>query len=304
MAAELGAIGVALYVWLLVGGVRLIEPVRRREQALGLALAASFLALFVHALFYSGFLEDPITWLVLAVARRLARRGTTPQRPRAPSAPRERAVARPRERRRPLDPRRGVGADRGAVRHRGDHAARAGLGPVALPARRRSTAVRAARPARAGGGREVGRRASRARACFLAALLCGAAAMLLIARPRAWSKRARGRAACSPWRCCSPRPRRCCSSGLRDSTAPWFFTNDSTYQIEQGGDLLLHLDNPYGHDYRHSGLERFYTRDGSVSERVREREVALRHFAYFPGTVVRRGGLAAAARARSTTTGC
>ena len=29
---------------------------------------ASFLALFVHALFYSGFLEDPITWLVLAVA--------------------------------------------------------------------------------------------------------------------------------------------------------------------------------------------------------------------------------------------
>jgi hypothetical protein len=74
--------------------------------------------------------------------------------------------------------------------------------------------------------------------------------------------------------------------GLRDSTAPWFFTNDSTYQIEQGGDLLLHLDNPYGHDSRKSGLERFYTRDGSVSERVREKEVALRHFAYFPGTVV------------------
>ena len=41
--------------------------------------------------------------------------------------------------------------------------------------------------------------------------------------------------------------------GLRDSTAPWFFTNDSTYQIEQGGDLLLDLDNPYGHDYRESG---------------------------------------------------
>jgi hypothetical protein len=67
VAAELGAIGVALYVWLLVGGARLIEQVRRRDQGLGLALAASFLALFVHALFYSGFLEDPITWLVLAV---------------------------------------------------------------------------------------------------------------------------------------------------------------------------------------------------------------------------------------------
>ena len=74
--------------------------------------------------------------------------------------------------------------------------------------------------------------------------------------------------------------------GLRDATAPWFFTNDSTYQAELGGDLVLHLDNPYGHDYRESGLERFYTRDGSVSERVREKEVALEHFAYFPGAVV------------------
>ena len=74
--------------------------------------------------------------------------------------------------------------------------------------------------------------------------------------------------------------------GLRDSTAPWFFTNDSTYQIELGGDLLLDLDNPYGHDYRASGLERFYTRDGSASRRVRDREVALEHFAYFPGAVV------------------
>ncbi|MEA2453877.1 MAG: hypothetical protein QOI45_139 [Thermoleophilaceae bacterium] len=68
VAAELGLIGVALYVWLLAGGARLIERVRRRDQALGLALAASFAALFVHALFYSGFLEDPITWLVFAVA--------------------------------------------------------------------------------------------------------------------------------------------------------------------------------------------------------------------------------------------
>jgi hypothetical protein len=67
VAAELGAIGVLLYVWLLAGGARLIELVRRRDQAVGLALAASFVALFVHALFYSGFLEDPLTWLVLAV---------------------------------------------------------------------------------------------------------------------------------------------------------------------------------------------------------------------------------------------
>jgi O-antigen ligase len=67
VAAELGVVGLALYLWLLVGGVQLIERVRRRDQTLGLALAASFLALFVHALFYSGFLEDPLTWVVLAV---------------------------------------------------------------------------------------------------------------------------------------------------------------------------------------------------------------------------------------------
>ncbi len=65
--AELGVIGLALYVWLLAGGAILIAAVLRRDRALGLALTASFLALFVHALFYSGFLEDPITWLVLAV---------------------------------------------------------------------------------------------------------------------------------------------------------------------------------------------------------------------------------------------
>ena len=73
--------------------------------------------------------------------------------------------------------------------------------------------------------------------------------------------------------------------GLRDATAPWFHTNDSTFQIELAGDLLLDGDNPYGHDYRESGMERFYTRDGSVSERVREREVSLEHYAYFPGTI-------------------
>ena len=124
------------------------------------------------------------------------------------------------------------------------------------------------------------------RACtFLAGLLCGAAAILLIVRPRAWSKRLAA-ALIVAVALLLTAPAALLQVGLRDSTAPWFFTNDSTYQIEQGGDLLLELDNPYGHDYRDSGLERFYTRDGSVSERVREREVSLEHFAYFPGTIV------------------
>jgi O-antigen ligase len=65
--AELGAVGLILYAWLLAGGAVLIAAVRRLDEALGLALMASFLGLFVHALFYSGFLEDPVTWLVLGV---------------------------------------------------------------------------------------------------------------------------------------------------------------------------------------------------------------------------------------------
>jgi O-Antigen ligase len=90
VAAELGIVGLALYVWLLIGGVRLIAAVRRRHEALGLALLAAFLGLFVHALFYSGFLEDPITWLVLAVGAGYL---TWIEKLTAPSA-RERARAR------------------------------------------------------------------------------------------------------------------------------------------------------------------------------------------------------------------
>jgi O-antigen ligase len=66
--AELGAIGLALYAWLLVGGGRLILQVRRLDEPLGLALGTAFVGLFVHALFYSGFLEDPLTWLVIGIA--------------------------------------------------------------------------------------------------------------------------------------------------------------------------------------------------------------------------------------------
>jgi hypothetical protein len=122
-------------------------------------------------------------------------------------------------------------------------------------------------------------------AAFVAALLCGATALYLLVRPRGLS---RGLAIglIIAVGLLLTAPATLLQLGLRDSTAPWFFTNDSTYQIELGGELLLDVDNPYGHDYRESGLERFYTRDGSVSESVREREVALEHFAYFPGSVV------------------
>ena len=72
--------------------------------------------------------------------------------------------------------------------------------------------------------------------------------------------------------------------GLRYGTAPWFHDNDSTYQIDISGELVRDGRTPYGHDYRFSGLERFYSLDGSVRPGTREQQVALRHFAYFPGT--------------------
>jgi hypothetical protein len=71
--------------------------------------------------------------------------------------------------------------------------------------------------------------------------------------------------------------------GLRQSTAPWFFTNDSTYQIELAGDVARHGGSPYGHDYRHTGMERFYSRNGTPSPNT-DRMVQLRHFPYFPGS--------------------
>ena len=71
--------------------------------------------------------------------------------------------------------------------------------------------------------------------------------------------------------------------GLRDSTAPWYHTNDSTYQIEIAGELLLDGENPYGHDYRDTGLRRWYP---AAQPEARIPQVALDHFAYFPGTAL------------------
>jgi hypothetical protein len=123
-------------------------------------------------------------------------------------------------------------------------------------------------------------------AAFGAALLCGAFAVYLLASRTPVLPRWTGIALVLAVGLLLAAPSTLLQIGLRDSTAPWFFTNDSTYQIELGGELVLDLDDPYGHDYSHSGLERFYTRDGSTSERVREREVALEHFAYFPGAAI------------------
>ncbi len=68
VASELGIVGLLTYLGLLAGAGKTIALVRRNDQALGLALAAAFVALVTHSLFYSGFVEDPITWFTLALA--------------------------------------------------------------------------------------------------------------------------------------------------------------------------------------------------------------------------------------------
>ena len=69
--------------------------------------------------------------------------------------------------------------------------------------------------------------------------------------------------------------------GLRQATAPWYYDNDSTYQIEIAGDLLRHGHDPYGRSYTRTGLEKWYPAAGFPPGR---KQVALHHLAYFPGT--------------------
>ena len=95
IAAEQGAIGLVSYVWLLVcafallfGGLR---GAVRAGPATGIgraATAAAYAALILHTLVYAAFLEDPLSWVLLALgaALRLAddRHGTAPSPAPAP----------------------------------------------------------------------------------------------------------------------------------------------------------------------------------------------------------------------------
>jgi O-antigen ligase len=68
VAAELGVLGILAYLAFLAGAARALWAVAARDRALAFGLAAAFLTLLIHSLFYAGFFEDPITWGTLAVA--------------------------------------------------------------------------------------------------------------------------------------------------------------------------------------------------------------------------------------------
>jgi putative inorganic carbon (hco3(-)) transporter len=82
IAAEQGVIGLAAYGFLLwtalavaFGGLR--RTLRRRQAGVVLVarcvVAAAFVALLLHTFVYAAFLEDPLTWTLLAMAAALRR---------------------------------------------------------------------------------------------------------------------------------------------------------------------------------------------------------------------------------------
>jgi hypothetical protein len=82
VAAEQGAIGLAVYLALLVAALsRLLH--RARNDPWRAFVAAGFVVLVLHTWLYAAFLEDPMTWALLAVGAALARR----PRHRRPSKP-------------------------------------------------------------------------------------------------------------------------------------------------------------------------------------------------------------------------
>jgi putative inorganic carbon (hco3(-)) transporter len=68
VAAELGLAGLVAYLAFLAAAARVLYRLSRRKRVLAVGLAAVFLTLLVHSLFYAGFFEDPITWGAIAVA--------------------------------------------------------------------------------------------------------------------------------------------------------------------------------------------------------------------------------------------
>ena len=66
VAAELGVVGLVLYLLVVAGEGLALVRLHRVDRWLGLTLAAVLLGLFVHSLSYSGF-EDPLTWLVFGL---------------------------------------------------------------------------------------------------------------------------------------------------------------------------------------------------------------------------------------------
>jgi putative inorganic carbon (HCO3(-)) transporter len=71
IAAEQGLIGLAFYIALVLSALlALFRGIRGDPYRVGIAVA--FIALLLHTMLYADFLEDPVTWMLLAVGGSLA----------------------------------------------------------------------------------------------------------------------------------------------------------------------------------------------------------------------------------------
>jgi O-antigen ligase len=68
VAAELGTIGLLVYLAFLAALGRAVFTAWKRHRALGLALTGCLTALVVQSLFYGGFFEDPFVWGIAGIA--------------------------------------------------------------------------------------------------------------------------------------------------------------------------------------------------------------------------------------------
>ena len=73
IAAEQGLIGELVYLALVARRARVAAPAAPRGDPRRAAIGAAFVALLFHTLLYADFLEDPITWALLAIGVALAR---------------------------------------------------------------------------------------------------------------------------------------------------------------------------------------------------------------------------------------
>jgi putative inorganic carbon (HCO3(-)) transporter len=73
IAAEQGLIGELVYLGLVLAALVVLFR-RCRSDPARVAIAAAFLALLFHTLLYADFLEDPLTWTLLAIGSALAAR--------------------------------------------------------------------------------------------------------------------------------------------------------------------------------------------------------------------------------------
>ncbi len=78
VAAEQGAIGLILYVALVLAALGVLFGGGVRASPARATVAALFIVMLVHSLGYASFLEDPATWAVLALGLTLARRPPLP----------------------------------------------------------------------------------------------------------------------------------------------------------------------------------------------------------------------------------